>query len=225
MSKRHRTHVRSAVGFALAALIFGAGCSDGAASVRALVWVNADRCLDPCAFAPTSALIGVDARARKVDNLPVFRVHSDVQRPLQEWLSAASLAGHRVEISSAYRSYAEQIETFMTTFEVGRAARPGHSEHQLGTAVDLRYDSSAAEAWLASTSAAYGFTQSYPKGKESVTRYPAEPWHYRYVGRVVAQELERQHLSLEELHQRYGALQRAGDCRACPSALSQSPPE
>lgn len=72
-------------------------------------------------------------------------------------------------------------------------ALPGHSEHQLGVAVDFKsgndpeksYDNfknSAEYAWLVRHAASYGFVQSYASGKESVTGYISEPWHWRYVG-------------------------------------------
>jgi D-alanyl-D-alanine carboxypeptidase len=39
---------------------------------------------------------------------------------------------------------------------------------------------------------------SYPVGQESVTCYIYEPWHYRYVGREVAQEVVASGLTLRE---------------------------
>jgi poly-gamma-glutamate synthesis protein (capsule biosynthesis protein) len=73
-------------------------------------------------------------------------------------------------------------------------ALPGRSEHQLGVAVDMKsgsdpafsYDNfknSAEYAWLIQHAATYGFVNSYQVGKESITGYIAEPWHWRYVGK------------------------------------------
>jgi D-alanyl-D-alanine carboxypeptidase len=113
---------------------------------------------------------------------------------------AARLAGARFAVTSAFRSYSRQAVMFNSRVAlVGRAialravARPGHSEHQLGTAIDFRsYTSSApfamtrAGAWMKANAWKYGWLMSYPYGKTAVTCYSYEPWHYRYVGRAVA---------------------------------------
>lgn len=117
---------------------------------------------------------------------------------------AAARAGHRLVIMSAYRSYQLQARTFDYWVSVGgydqalrTSARPGHSEHQLGTAIDFgdgtaapwEYDDWATTptgAWLAVNASAHGFVMSYPKGKTPVTCYDYEPWHYRWVGRELA---------------------------------------
>jgi len=72
-------------------------------------------------------------------------------------------------------------------------AKPGHSEHQLGTACDLttdeiqsglsrNFENTAAFYWLMEHSAYYGISLSYPKYKERLTGYHYEPWHFRYWG-------------------------------------------
>jgi D-alanyl-D-alanine carboxypeptidase len=113
---------------------------------------------------------------------------------------AARLAGARFAVVSAFRSYSRQALMFSTRVAlVGRSlalrtvARPGHSEHQLGTAIDFRsYDgrtpfaTTRAGAWMKANAWKYGWLMSYPSGKAAVTCYAYEPWHYRYVGRAVA---------------------------------------
>jgi D-alanyl-D-alanine carboxypeptidase len=113
---------------------------------------------------------------------------------------AARLAGARFAVASAFRSYSRQALMFNTRVAlVGRAvalrtvARPGHSEHQLGTAIDFRsYDgrtpfaTTRAGAWMKANAWKFGWLMSYPSGKAAVTCYAYEPWHYRYVGRTVA---------------------------------------
>ncbi len=74
------------------------------------------------------------------------------------------------------------------------SARPGHSEHQTGMAIDLNMASSAftgsKEAlWIAEHCAEYGFIIRYPEGKMDITGYKYEPWHVRYVGKEFAQKL------------------------------------
>ena len=117
---------------------------------------------------------------------------------------AARAAGNALVIVSAYRSYSQQQLTFDYWVGVGgyeralrTSARPGHSEHQLGTTLDFG-DGSAAPweyadwatsrtgAWLSLHAAQYGFVMSYPPDRSDVTCYDYEPWHYRWVGRDVA---------------------------------------
>lgn len=97
-------------------------------------------------------------------------------------------------IASTYRSYNFQNRIFnnMKNFHGEKKAAtivayPGASQHQLGTAVDFgtittAYAYTDAGKWLKENSWKYGFTLSYPKGKESLTTYIWEPWHYRYIG-------------------------------------------
>ena len=117
---------------------------------------------------------------------------------------AARAAGNPLVIVSAYRSYGQQELTFDYWVGVGgyeralrTSARPGHSEHQLGTTLDFG-DGSAAPweyadwatsrtgGWLALHAAEHGFVMSYPPDTSAVTCYDYEPWHYRWVGRDVA---------------------------------------
>ena len=123
---------------------------------------------------------------------------------------AARAAGARFAIQSAYRSYSTQVSTFnMWVRKAGysrallASARPGHSEHQLGTALDLKTPGGAAPwyysdwgatrtgAWLARNSWRYGWVMSYPKTKSPwATCYKYEPWHFRYVGRTIAARIQ-----------------------------------
>lgn len=88
-------------------------------------------------------------------------------------------------------------------------ALPGHSEHQLGVAFDLKsatdptfsYDNfknSAEYAWLMKHAYEYGFIQSYVPGSEPITGYIAEPWHFRYVGIDYAKEIQKQGITTYE---------------------------
>ena len=120
---------------------------------------------------------------------------------------AARAAGARLAVQSAYRSYSTQVAVFNSWVrQLGYAqalkgsARPGHSEHQLGTALDFKsyggrapwylggYDwaKSRAGRWMMNNAWKYGFVLSYPKNKVSQVCYGYEPWHYRYVGRTIA---------------------------------------
>jgi D-alanyl-D-alanine carboxypeptidase len=119
---------------------------------------------------------------------------------------AAEAHGTPFIIVSAFRSYEYQQRLFDEQVdEVGEAqaeastAVPGHSEHQLGTTIDV-LDPQAAELttafartpagrWLAAHAHEYGFVMSYPDEAPERTCYEFEPWHLRYVGRDIAQRI------------------------------------
>lgn len=128
---------------------------------------------------------------------------------------AAERAGNPVEVTWGYRSYATQRWVFeYWSDKKGRratlrtAARPGHSEHQLGTALDFRtkgaanvddtWASEPAGRWMARNAWRFGFVMSYPRGREDVTCYAYEPWHYRYFGRERAAAIHESGLTSRE---------------------------
>ncbi|MDR2630903.1 MAG: M15 family metallopeptidase [Spirochaetaceae bacterium] len=114
---------------------------------------------------------------------------------LEEMAAAARTEGITLTVSSTYRSYAYQEEVYQRNVrELGReaadreSARPGHSQHQTGLAVDFgSIDDSFAQTpagrWLLSNAGRFGWSLSFPDGYEGVTGYRWESWHYRYVGR------------------------------------------
>ena len=190
-----------------------------------LPWVNPARCLPSCAFDPGApgqdGLVSVNAKG-EAEIRGRLRIHRDIVDPLRALLAAAQAAGHALRIESAYRSYRDQERLFATIKEAGRAARPGHSEHQLGTTVDLRLPTGAAIRWLAEHAAEHGFALSYPAGKQRITGYRPEPWHIRYVGRELATALSERGLSLEEAFREKPELGESGTCGDCPSPASQA---
>ncbi len=124
---------------------------------------------------------------------------------LKAMAAAAKADGAHLAIQSAYRSYRGQQLTFDGwVSQVGyngalqTSARPGHSEHQLGSAIDFKtlggvspwqyadWATTTEGAWLAANGWRFGWVMSYPKGTSAVSCYRYEPWHYRYVGRDVA---------------------------------------
>lgn len=150
----------------------------------------------PASYAPPdlvpvsrAGLAGGDsARALLIDDLT--RLAAD-----------AKGAGANLAVESGYRSYDDQVATFQHWVDVsGRdealrvSARPGHSEHQLGTAIDFKtaggpppwevsdWATTAAGSWVAENAWRYGFVLSYPKGAFDRVCYDYEPWHFRYYG-------------------------------------------
>ncbi len=79
------------------------------------------------------------------------------------------------------------------------SARPGHSEHQSGLAFDVcvtgyacissGFNDTMPAQWLSENAHKYGFILRYPKGKEEITGYKHESWHFRYVGKELAEKL------------------------------------
>jgi len=132
-------------------------------------------------------------------------VRSLVIPDLRAMAAAAKAAGSPIAVQSSYRSYATQVYTFnYWTRQYGEAAallgsaRPGHSEHQLGVALDFRsagtspewvgdWATSPAGGWMKKNAWRFGFVMSYPAGASpDLTCYRYESWHYRYVGREEA---------------------------------------
>ena len=136
--------------------------------------------------------------------------------PLVEMVGAMEAAGLRPFIISGYRSYAAQAiawakwNEYNPEYVAGLSARPGHSEHQLGTTVDFgspeleavtgiediefhtHFYMTSEGAWLLDHAHEYGFTMSYPPYTLEVTGFYYEPWHYRYVGMELATQLKEQ---------------------------------
>jgi hypothetical protein len=199
----------------------GDGGAPPATGLARLPWVNPSRCLVACASDPDVELRRLDQRGAPSPR-GKHRVASVAVAPLADLLSAARDAGFNLRISSAFRSYRDQARMFRSIKERGRAARPGHSEHQLGTAIDLRLPSTNAIDWLAAHAFEFGFALSYPAGKQRITGYRPEPWHVRFVGPELAATLHQHAWTLEELFRARPALGEFGDCGDCPSAVSRA---
>ena len=122
-----------------------------------------------------------------------------VMDDLSDLRQAASDNGTPIKLLASYRSYPAQQDLFTRRVdELGgseagsRVARPGHSEHQLGTTLDITseglsdvdqaWGASPTGQWIASNAFKYGFIVSYPAGASASTCYDFEPWHLRYVG-------------------------------------------
>ena len=120
-----------------------------------------------------------------------------------------------VMVACGYRSYSTQVGLFnQEIYNKGEreaenwVAPPGYSEHQTGYAFDLdlnisgqsgiKYDGEGVYSWLNENCGNYGFTLRYRSGKESVTGYSYEPWHFRYVGLPHSVYMEDNNLVFEE---------------------------
>jgi len=134
------------------------------------------------------------------------KVRKIIIADLKAMAKAARRAGKPLAVRSAHRSYAYQSALFSSyvrthgyTKAISFSARPGHSEHQMGTTIDFttapsvplttRFGDSPPGKWIARNGWKYGFIMSYPKGKKSASCYTYEPWHWRYFGRDKARKI------------------------------------
>ena len=153
-----------------------------------------------------------------------YSVDARIAEDLNAMLAAARDDGCQPQICSAYRSVEKQVQVFNDTVNgwinqgssfwdayqrtTQEVALPGTSEHGIGLAVDIvsnqyaELDAKQAETkeaqWLQEHCYEYGFILRYPPEKQSLTGIIYEPWHYRYVGREMAQKIKESGLTLEE---------------------------
>jgi len=143
-------------------------------------------------------------------------VRTFIEKPLINLFNAASNAGYQLMIGSGYRSaalqkvYFDSLAASVGAAEANQAiAMPGQSEHQTGLAVDIStiarncyldncFGQTSDGLWLVNNAYKYGFTLRYPSGKESITGYQYESWHFRYVGIDLATALHESGLTLDE---------------------------
>lgn len=124
-----------------------------------------------------------------------YRLRGEPLTALVAMLDAALADGEVMVVSSPYRSGAAQQSLFLSAmnnsgFNQRFSAPPGHSEHQLGTTVDLfnldagRFINSTDSQyqWMLQHGNSYGFVQSYRADNTEETGYVVEPWHWRYFG-------------------------------------------
>lgn len=194
-----------------------AGCASGDAPVTAdpltdwaTVVVDPGHRL-PSDFAPPD-LVDVSAAGFEANG---DRVREVMVPDLAAMRQAAEANGTPLLVVSAYRSYEHQQRLFDERVEeVGEdealadTAIAGHSEHQLGTTIDVLDPRSAdlteafadtpAGAWVIAHAHEFGFVLSYPAETSDQTCYHFEPWHLRYVGRDIAGQIHASGLTPRE---------------------------
>ncbi|MEH7416536.1 M15 family metallopeptidase [Neobacillus drentensis] len=143
-------------------------------------------------------------------------MRSSAAQAIERMFAGAKQDGVSLLGVSAYRSHAAQTALFnhYVSIDGVKAAKtysavPGTSEHETGLAIDVTggdgkcaaedcFAGTAAAKWLEKHADEYGFIIRYPKGKDDITGYQYEPWHLRYVGKTVAQEIISRKITLEE---------------------------
>lgn len=150
------------------------------------------------------------------DNQNGNMLNSIAYEAFKKLVDQAESEGYYIRNNSAYRSYETQSNLYNSyknknglTYADKWSARPGFSEHQTGLALDVgvqtkysvgKFETSKEFTWMKENSYKYGFILRYPKGKEYITGYSYEPWHYRYVGVEVATYIYENDITFEEYY-------------------------
>ncbi|MDZ4045570.1 MAG: M15 family metallopeptidase, partial [Rhodoglobus sp.] len=127
---------------------------------------------------------------------------------VQMFAAITAETGLQLQAQSAYRSYSVQESVYAGwVSSLGQeaadltSARPGHSEHQTGLAIDVNalpdqgcglepcWGALPEAQWVAANAYRFGFIVRYPDGKTPITGYEYEPYHLRYVGVELATEM------------------------------------
>lgn len=133
--------------------------------------------------------------------------------------AAAKEEGLTIYITTAFRDYNFQsilYNNYVKEDGVAIAdtysARPGFSEHQLGYAADLtngdevkfrQFKDTPEYEWLKDNAHKFGLILRYPEGKEHLTGYQFESWHYRYVGLDIAKYIYENDITYDEYYEFY----------------------
>lgn len=165
----------------------------------------------PTKFRPTNLVKLPD----KYSTGELMLLQAPAESAFRALVDAARKDGHWIHNRSAFRT--EAVQRMLYTQNVRKhgekaagfkSALPGHSEHQTGLAVDVNrvhqdFENSASFKWLEQNAHLYGFILRYPKGKEDITGYQYEPWHFRYVGIEAATFIHQNQITFEEYYNTY----------------------
>jgi len=179
--------------------------------------VNKENPLD-LNFVPTNLIEYPEYNGPKIDPNHKTLVEQTTLNAFWKLKQSAKEDGYDIIIDSGYRSYEYQQRILEKCYaEKGEeaystVALPGCSEHQTGLAIDIalyingeyvdKFDDTFPQLkWLFENSYKFGFILRYPKGKEDITGYSYECWHFRYVGHELSEEMHNNHIeTLEEYY-------------------------
>ena len=168
--------------------------------------VNKKLPLNPLTYLPRGKV--------RIGNVWVTKATADAYQNLRRAVSAQRLGN--LCVNSGFRSFesqkiihARQVSRLGRTAGEKLAARPGHSEHQTGLAIDIsttalgcrisNFGASRASKWIAENAWQYGFIVRYPSNaKTAITGYVWEPWHLRFVGLQLAAQMQAEKITTME---------------------------
>lgn len=169
-------------------------------------YLNSDYKLDDLVKVSTTYSFGSGYEIRKI----VYDAF------LNMWKKAKSEENIYFMINSGYRSYESQEAVYKDyenaygkNYADSIAARPGHSEHQTGLALDIvsldattgaKFKVSKSYEWLKNHAHEYGFIQRYEEDTTDITGFSEESWHWRYVGVDVATYIHENNITFEEYY-------------------------
>jgi len=145
----------------------------------------------------------------------VNKLRKEAYEHFKQMVDDANKQGIEFLADTTYRSYESQENIYNnyaydhTSEETSKyAARPGYSEHELGTAIDVSnvwYIEEGDEEyeWIRKNCYKYGFIMRYKKNKENITKYAAEDWHIRYVGVKAATLIFNKNITFDEYWYKY----------------------
>ena len=181
------------------------------------ILVNKENLLDED-FVPEDLVEIHEPTGSKIDKTYINKLNKQAYVCFKLMQEAALNMGYEIFIDSSYRSYDYQVRVFDKNQEekgldhtFSTVALPGASEHQTGLAIDIIFrrngemieeqkETDPEIMWLFNNCYKFGFILRYPKGKEEITGFSFEPWHFRYVGLELAQELHENNQTLEEYY-------------------------
>lgn len=152
----------------------------------------------------------------KYSNRSDSLLNSTAYEAFKKLVDDAEKEGYHIRNNSSYRSYSYQNNLYNNYKKNNGkewadkwSARPGYSEHQTGLALDVgvrsdlslgKFGNSKEFVWMKDNCYKYGFILRYPEGKEYITGYGYEPWHYRYVGIDAASYIYEHNITFEEYY-------------------------
>lgn len=189
-----------------------------------LVLVNKRNPLQPLNYVPTDLVAPELGGGNGAEVL----LRSEAAAAVERMIAAAAAENVHITVKSSYRSYAKQLELYNgyvadkgVQAADSTSARAGFSEHQTGLALDIGdadagpdcdfnscFAGTAAGQWVAAHAADHGFVVRYQPGGETVTGYLPEPWHLRYLGAAVAQDMRARGI---DSYERFAGLPGAPD--------------
>lgn len=138
------------------------------------------------------------------------KIREIAYKDLKVMFDKAREDGINLNVISGYRTSEKQNTLFNNSVKKNGiehalmySAKMGHSEHQLGLAIDINttqesFKNTNEYKWLKNNSYKYGFIERYKENKENITGFAYEPWHYRYIGIDNATKVFTENITYEE---------------------------
>jgi len=146
------------------------------------------------------------------------KIREEIYAAFKRLVKDAKAEDLTIVANSTFRTYNYQENLYNRykanngkEFAESYAARAGYSEHQTGLAIDVstlnstmdNFEDTLEFDWLQEHAHEYGFILRYPKGKEFITGYNYESWHYRYIGIELATEIKKLGITYDEYYAYY----------------------